>query len=58
MTDEEEIKELIEVAEIKGIFHDIGNKDSKAKNELIDNLIETSYEEAKSNMKNKDCIIF
>ena len=58
MTDEEEIKELIEVAEIKGIFHDIGNKDSKAKNELIDNLIETSYEEAKNNMKNKDCMIF
>ncbi len=58
MTDEEEIKELIEVAEIKGTFHDIGNKDSKAKNELIDNLIETSYEEAKNNINKKDCVVF
>ena len=58
MTDEEEIKELIEVAEIKGTFHDIGNKDSKDISSLIDNLIESSYEEAKNNMNKKDCLIF
>ena len=58
MTDEEEINELIDVAKIKGTFHNIGNKNTKEKNELIDNLIETSYEEAKTNQNKKDCIIF
>ena len=58
MTDEAEIKELIEVVGIKGSFHDIGNNNSKEKNALIDNLIETSYEEAKNNVNKKDCIIF
>ena len=58
MTDENEIKELIEVVGIKGSFHDIGNNNSKEKNALIDNLIETSYEEAKNNVNKKDCIIF
>ena len=58
MTDEEEIKELIEVAEIKGSFHDIGKYNTEEKIEVIDNLIETSYEEAKNNVNKKDCIIF
>ena len=57
-TDEREIIELIEVAEIKGKFYDIGNKNEKEINILIDNLIETSYEEAKDNMNKKDCLIF
>ena len=58
MTDEEEIKELIEVAEIKGSFHDIGKYNTKEKIEVIDNLIETSYEDAKNNMNKKDCLIY
>ena len=58
MTDEKEINSLIEVTGIKGSFHDIGSKNSKEKNSLIDNLIESSYEEAKNNIKEKDCIIF
>ncbi len=57
-TDAEEINELIEVAEIKGTFYDIGNKTTEQKNELIDNLIETSYEESKNSVNKKDCIIF
>ena len=58
MTDEKEINSLIEVTGIKGSFHDIGSKNSKEKNSLIDNLIESSYEEAKNNVNKKDCIIF
>ena len=58
MTDEEEIKALIDVTEIKGQFFDIGNKNSKEISDLIDQLIETSYEEAKSNMNKKDCVIY
>ena len=58
MTDAEEIKYLIEVTEIKGKFYDIGNKNNKEISALIDELIETSYEEAKTNMNKKDCIIF
>ena len=58
MTDEREINDLISVAGIKGNFYDIGNKSKEEKNALIDNLIETSYEDAKNNMNKKDCIIF
>ena len=58
MTDEREIKDLISVTGIKGDFYDIGNKSKEEKNALIDNLIETSYEDAKNNMNKKDCIIF
>ena len=58
MTDEEEIKELIEVAEIKGTFYNIGNIGKAETTNLIDNLIETSYEEAKNNVNKKDCVIF
>jgi hypothetical protein len=58
MTDEEEIKALIDVTEIKGQFFDIANKNSKEISNLIDQLIETSYEEAKSNMNKKDCVIY
>ena len=57
-TDEQEITELIEIAKIKGKFYDIMNKNQKEKTDLIDSLIETSYEEAKNNMNKKDCIIF
>ena len=58
MTDEEEIQSLIEVTEIKGKFYYIGDKTEKEKCDLIDVLIETSYEEAKNNINKKDCIIF
>ena len=58
MTDEEEIKYLIDVTEIKGEFYDIGNKNKQEKCDLIDRLIETSYEEGKNNMNKKDCIIY
>ena len=57
-TDSEEINYLIDVTGIKGKFYDIGNKNEKEICELIDTLIETSYEEAKSNMNKKDCIIY
>lgn len=57
-TDEQEITELIEIAKIKGKFYDIMDKNQKEKSDLIDSLIETSYEEAKNNMNKKDCIIF
>ena len=57
-TDEQEIVELIETTKIKGKFYDIMNKNQKEKTDLIDSLIETSYEEAKNNMNKKDCIIF
>ena len=58
MTDKEEINYLIEVTEIKGEFYDIGNKNEKEKCDLIDSLIESSYEDAKTNMNKKDCIIY
>ena len=58
MTDPEEIQYLIEVTEIKGQFYDIRNKSEKEKFDLIDQLIETSYEEAKNNMNKKDCNIY
>ena len=58
MTDAEEIQYLIEVTEIKGQFYDIRNKSDKEKFDLIDQLIETSYEEAKNNMNKKDCNIY
>ena len=57
-TDEQEIVELIETTKIKGKFYDIMNKNQKEKTDLIDSLIETSYEEAKNNLNKKDCIIF
>ena len=58
MTDQEEVKYLIDVTEIKGEFYDIGNQSEKEKCELIDRLIETSYEDAKNNMNKKDCNIY
>ncbi len=58
MTDAEEIQYLIEVTDIKGQFYDIGNKSEKERCDLIDQLIETSYEEARSNINKKDCIIY
>ena len=58
MTDEEEVKSLIDVAEIKGDFYDIGNKNVNEKCDLIDNLIEEAYKDAKENVKQKDCIIY
>ena len=58
MTDENEINELIKVASINGTFHYIGDKTKEQKNNLIDQLIETTYNQAKNNKNSKDCIIF
>ena len=58
MTDEREINELIEVASINGTFHYIGDKTTEQKNNLIDQLIETTYNQAKNNKNNKDCVVF
>ena len=58
MTDENEINELIKVASINGTFHYIGDKTKEQKNNLIDQLIETTYNQAKNNKNSKDCIVF
>ena len=58
MTDEKEINELIQIASINGTFHYIGDKTTEQKNNLIDQLIETTYNQAKNNKNNKDCIVF
>ena len=59
MTDEEEIKELIEVTETKGKFYDIGVLNNQGKADLIDKLIKYAYEESKNNKgKKDDCNIF
>ena len=58
MTDKEEINYLIEITNIKGQFYDISDKNENEICDLIDNLLEQSYEEAKTNMNKKDCPIF
>ena len=58
MTDEKEINDLIDVASINGTFHYIGDKSTEEKNQLIDQLIESTYNQAKNNKNNKDCVIF
>ena len=58
MTDKDEIKDLIGVAEIKGEFYDIGNKTKEEKNNLIDELIENAYNNAKNNVNKNNCIIY
>ena len=58
MTDEKEIKELIEVTGINGSFHYIGDQNTEQKNKLIDKLLEDTYIQAKNNKNNKDCVIF
>ena len=58
MTDENEINELIKVASINGTFHYIGDKTKEQKNNLIDQLIETTYNQAKNNKNSKYCIVF
>ena len=58
MTDEAEIKDLIQVADIKGEFYDIGNKTKEEKNKLIDELIEKAYEDAKNNVNKNNCLIY
>ena len=58
MTDEKEINDLIEIASINGTFHYIGDKTTEQKNQLIDQLIESTYVQAKTNKNNKDCNIF
>ena len=49
MTDEKEISDLIDIASINGTFHYIGDKTTEQKNQLIDQLIESTYVQAKNN---------
>ena len=58
MTDEKEISDLIDIASINGTFHYIGDKTTEQKNQLIDQLIESTYVQAKNNKNDKDCNIF
>ena len=58
MTDEKEINDLIDVTSINGTFHYFGDKSTEEKNQLIDQLIESTYNQAKNNKNNKDCVIF
>ena len=58
MTDEKEINDLIDIASINGSFHYIGDKTTEQKNQLIDQLIENAYNQAKNNKNNKDSNIF
>ena len=58
MTDEEEINYLIQITDINGDFHYLGDKKDEDIYELIDNLVEESYKNEKNNMNKKDCLIF
>jgi hypothetical protein len=44
ITDEDEMKKLSEISEVKFIFYEIGNKTKDEKIELIDNLIKEAEE--------------
>jgi GTPase SAR1 family protein len=63
ITDEDEMKKLSEISEVKFIFYEIGNKTKDEKIELIDNLIKEAEEyEIKEGIsdkkKNEKCQIF
>ena len=58
-TDENEVKELIQVCDINGEFHAIGTKSNEEKRELIKGFINAAcsqYVQGKKN--NDDCLIF
>ena len=63
ITDEDEMKKLSEISEVKFIFYEIGNKTKEEKIELIDNLIKEAEEyEIKEGIsdkkRNEKCQIF
>jgi hypothetical protein len=63
ITDEDEMKKLSEISEVKFIFYEIGNKTKDEKIELIDNLIKEAEEyEIKEGIsdkkRNEKCQIF
>ena len=59
MTDEDEIKEMIKVSEVKCQFYNIGKNETVENNEIINKLIEDAFAMTKnSNLNKKDCIIF
>ena len=58
-TDEEEVKELIQVCEINGEFHKIGTKSNEEKRELIKGFINAACSQYVQGKKNQDdCSIF
>ena len=59
MTDEDEIKEIIKVSEVKCEFHNIGKNEFFENNDIINKLIENVFELTKNNILNKkDFVIF
>ena len=59
MTDEDEIKEMIKISEVKCHFYNIGENKTEQNNEIINKLIEDAFEISKnSNSSKKDCILF
>ena len=57
-TDEEEVKELIQVCEINGEFHKIGTKSNEEKKELIKGFINNACTQYIQGKKQDDCLIF
>ena len=57
-TDEEEVKELIQVCEINGEFHKIGTKSDEEKKELIKGFINNACTQYIQGKKQDDCLIF
>ena len=57
-TDEEEVKELIQVCEINGEFHKIGTKSNEEKRELIKGFINNACTLYVQGKKQDDCVIF
>ena len=57
-TDKEEIEELIETSEIKGIFIDFGKLDNIQKKETLDNIIRNCCLATKDDSNGNDCLIF
>ena len=58
-TDEDEVKELIDVCDINGEFHRIGTKSNEEKKELIKGFINAACSQYVQGKKNQDdCFIF
>ena len=57
-TDENEVKELIQVCDINGEFHAIGTKSNEEKKELIKGFINSACSKKIKKKKQDDCVIF
>ena len=57
-TDDDEVKELIQVCEINGEFHKIGTKSNEEKRELIKEFINNACNQYVQGKKQDDCLIF